>query len=146
VFRLVSLVATLCFYATQSYSCAKRDDFRFEDFFFADVVIEARVVGYRPDPEKNIARLDLVTITTLKGFAKERWTVELRPFSNRVPAENRWSSSVLIPLRGRISETGEFTAVVIDRACAPLALFQTDREPGSAFKASLEKISPQPPR
>ncbi|MBO0145414.1 hypothetical protein JZX87_30295 [Agrobacterium sp. Ap1] len=106
---------------------------------FADVVIEARVVGYRPNLEKNVAYLDLATVTTIKGFAKERWTVDLRPFSDQVPTDNRWSDPVLIPLRGRISETGDFTATIIDKACAPLALFRTDRLPGGYFKAELEK-------
>lgn len=137
MFRLLSLISTLCLYATQSHSCEKRHDFEIAEFLLADVVIEARVVGYRPNSDRNEARLDLLTIKTLKGFAKERWTVDLHPSSGRVPSVNQWSGPVLIPLRGRISETGELTAAVIDKACAPLALFQTDKEPGNAFKASL---------
>lgn len=141
--RFLALATACCLYAVQSYACSKRSDFGFEDFLFADVVIEARVVGYRPNPETNVAYLDLDTIKTLKGFAKESWTVDLRPFSTRVPKDNLWRNPVLIPLRGRILENGEFTATVIDKICAPLALFQTDREPGSAFKARFEEIVPR---
>ena len=146
LFRFFGLVTGLSLYATQSYSCAKRDQFGLADFLFADVVIEARVVGYRPNLEKNDAYLDLATISTLKGFAKERWTVELRPFSDRVPTDNRWSEPVIIPLRGRISETGEFAATIIEKACAPLAIFRTDSEPGGYFKANLGKMFAKSPQ
>ncbi|KQW76766.1 hypothetical protein [Ensifer sp. Root127] len=139
-FRLLTLIVAYVLYAGQSYACQRQQNFGAADFIFADVVIEARVVGYRTDPQNNIAFLDLETIKTLIGFEKERWTADLRPFTSSVPKANIWDSPVLIPLRGRITETGEFTATVIDKHCALLAIFPTDREPGISLKANLEPM------
>jgi len=141
MFRLLALSAAFILFAFQAQACAKRADIGLVELMFADVVIEARVVGYRADRQANIAFLELETVQTLKGFAKAHWSADLRPASSRVPDANIWNGPVLIPLRGRISESGQFTATVIDKLCAPVALMPTDRGTGRAFKTALERTS-----
>jgi hypothetical protein len=138
-FGLLACIVWGALCASQSFACQRQQDFGTSDFVFADVVVEARVIGYRTHPQKNIAYVDLETIRTLQGFEKKRWTADLRPFTSSLPETNIWGDSpVLVALRGRITETGEFTATVIDKFCAPLAIFPTDREPGMSWKAHLE--------
>ncbi len=137
--RLQAMAAAFFLFAFQAQACAKRAEIGFADLVFADVVIEARVVGYRADRQANIAFLELETLQTLRGFAKAYWSADLRPTSARVPDDNIWKGPVLIPLRGRITESGEFTATVIDKPCAPVALMPTDRGAGRALKADLQR-------
>lgn len=139
-FRLLFISFFLSSTSVPSYACEFGRNIHMVDMMFADVILEALVTDYLPDPERRTAMMTLRTLETIEGYHAETWSAIYRPATANVPASFDSNVPVLVTLTGHITETGAIIPSVVTKYCARTSLLQTTEEPGKSLKLSLKQL------